>query len=274
MIPSSASTIARASHLPSLDKFQRSHTSEDNASFTAVLADENALRKRRLAWAFDEEAKVRARVKDGEERWRRRLEGVPRTEQEHARLVEDVKERERLRIAGPSKGKAREILPAAPAPTTTTDGSISTALTTTTASSAAGKALSPPLPPTDLPLPPSAPLAVALRAAGLPETRTDDAAVAERDERERVRAVREEAEKGKASVDAWPWKVRRLSPCSLPCAWRPSRLTTLRPTAPRPTTGPQLAHVRPRRRRLPARAPTHLARVRRGPRRPAEGDPA
>ena len=42
----------------SLDDFQARYTSEDNASFTSILKDENILRKERYKWAYDAERRV------------------------------------------------------------------------------------------------------------------------------------------------------------------------------------------------------------------------
>ena len=42
----------------SLDDFQARYTSEDNASFTSILNDENAQRKERYKWAYDAERRV------------------------------------------------------------------------------------------------------------------------------------------------------------------------------------------------------------------------
>ena len=42
----------------SLDDFQARYTSEDNASFTSILNDENTQRKERYKWAYDAERRV------------------------------------------------------------------------------------------------------------------------------------------------------------------------------------------------------------------------
>ena len=42
----------------SLDDFQARYTSEDNASFTSILKDENIQRKERYKWAYDAERRV------------------------------------------------------------------------------------------------------------------------------------------------------------------------------------------------------------------------
>jgi len=42
----------------SLDDFQARYTSEDNASFTSILNDENSQRKERYKWAYDAERRV------------------------------------------------------------------------------------------------------------------------------------------------------------------------------------------------------------------------
>ena len=42
----------------SLDDFQARYTSEDNASFTSILSDENIQRKERYKWAYDAERRV------------------------------------------------------------------------------------------------------------------------------------------------------------------------------------------------------------------------
>ena len=42
----------------SLDDFQARYTSEDNASFTSILSDENTQRKERYKWAYDAERRV------------------------------------------------------------------------------------------------------------------------------------------------------------------------------------------------------------------------
>jgi protein DGCR14 len=42
----------------SLDDFQARYTSEDNASFTSILDDENTQRKERYKWAYDAERRV------------------------------------------------------------------------------------------------------------------------------------------------------------------------------------------------------------------------
>jgi protein DGCR14 len=42
----------------SLDDFQAQYTSEDNASFTSILKDENIQRKERYKWAYDAERRV------------------------------------------------------------------------------------------------------------------------------------------------------------------------------------------------------------------------
>lgn len=233
-IPSSASTIARAAHLPTLDKFQARHTSEDNASFTSILSSENSARKTKMGWAYAQEEAVRKRVEAAEGKWRRLLEDVPRSKDERERMVEAARVRERLRISGPAglddlkgRGKAREILaPPSLAAVAAGEASPSSSSSMVVAAADANsealvcstttdglphrQPLSPPLPPTDLPLATDSHLAVALRSAGLPATRTDDAALAAHDERSATIAARAKKEETNAVVDAWPWKVHSV----------------------------------------------------------------
>lgn len=252
-IPSSASTIARASHLPTLDKFQSRYTSEDNASFTTILSKENVNRKRKMEWAFKPEDGVRKRLEAAEERWRGLLANAPRSEAHRLELIEGVRQRERKWISeagvgawtdGKGKGKAKAILPppspahsplsigpspASPPQPTPVDlpeedevddllyGSL---VLVAPPLDTSGRDLSLTIhnsdsqhrPPTDLPLPPDSHLALALRTAGLPETRTDHDALRVQAEGKTSQLEKEKKEKGKVEVDAWNWKVRSQTP--------------------------------------------------------------
>jgi protein DGCR14 len=69
----------------SLDDFQARYTSEDNASFTEILDDENQKRRERFKWAWDAQRKA--------------MEG---------KMVEDVK-RERMLIDGSGESDQRGV---------------------------------------------------------------------------------------------------------------------------------------------------------------------
>ncbi|KAH9969005.1 nuclear protein DGCR14, partial [Russula dissimulans] len=75
----------------SLDAFQARYTSEDNASFTQILDEENARRRERYGWAWDAQRRVEGqRVKALEARERALIE-----------MPESAGVRERLRIEAP-----------------------------------------------------------------------------------------------------------------------------------------------------------------------------
>ncbi|PVF96548.1 hypothetical protein CPB86DRAFT_827158 [Serendipita vermifera] len=69
----------------SLDEYQARYTSEDNASFTEILDDENKKRRERFKWAFE----AQRRVMDG-------------------KLIEDTK-RERMLLEGTGESDARGV---------------------------------------------------------------------------------------------------------------------------------------------------------------------
>jgi protein DGCR14 len=69
----------------SLDEYQARYTSEDNASFTEILDDENKKRRERFKWAFEAQRKV--------------MDG---------RLIEDTK-RERMLLEGTGESDARGV---------------------------------------------------------------------------------------------------------------------------------------------------------------------
>ena len=99
----SAAKRARYDGALSLDAFQARYTSEDNASFTHLLDDENRRRKERHAWAWDAQRRVegvRSKMVEGRERM---LLELP----EGAR----VGVRERIRIEAP---EPRGLIAAAP----------------------------------------------------------------------------------------------------------------------------------------------------------------
>lgn len=60
----------------SLDEYQARYTSEDNASFTEILDDENQKRKERFKWAWEAQRKVmEGKMIEGANRERMLLEG-------------------------------------------------------------------------------------------------------------------------------------------------------------------------------------------------------
>jgi protein DGCR14 len=76
----------------SLDAFQARYTSEDNASFTQILNEENARRREKYGWAWDAQKRVEAqRVKALEARERALIE-----------MPESAGVREKMRIEAPS----------------------------------------------------------------------------------------------------------------------------------------------------------------------------
>jgi protein DGCR14 len=76
----------------SLDAFQARYTSEDNASFTQILNEENARRREKYGWAWDAQRRVEAqRVKALEARERALIE-----------MPESAGVREKMRIEAPS----------------------------------------------------------------------------------------------------------------------------------------------------------------------------
>jgi protein DGCR14 len=76
----------------SLDAFQARYTSEDNASFTQILNEENARRREKYGWAWDAQKRVEAqRAKALEARERALIE-----------LPESAGVREKMRIEAPS----------------------------------------------------------------------------------------------------------------------------------------------------------------------------
>ena len=76
----------------SLDSFQARYTSEDNASFTQILDEENARRRERYGWAWDAQRRVEAqRVKALEVRERALIE-----------MPESAGVREKMRIEAPT----------------------------------------------------------------------------------------------------------------------------------------------------------------------------
>jgi protein DGCR14 len=93
--PAAAAAVAKRPRYDtemSLDSFQARYTSEDNASFTEILNEENARRRERYGWAWDAQKRVEAQ--------RERALGV--RERALIEMPECAGVREKMRIEAPS----------------------------------------------------------------------------------------------------------------------------------------------------------------------------
>jgi len=89
--PPSSAKRARYDTEMSLDGFQARYTSEDNASFTQILDEENARRKERFGWAWDAQRRVEGQ----------RVKALEAREKALIEMPESAGVRERLRIEPP-----------------------------------------------------------------------------------------------------------------------------------------------------------------------------
>ncbi|CED82621.1 Nuclear protein ES2 [Phaffia rhodozyma] len=204
-------TPAAPSSLPTLDNFQANFTSEDNASFTSILQEENGKRKEKYAWAYEPEQKVRLRLEEARDKWVKRL-GIEASghadavKSQETKLLEsgsaDGGKRMSIEPKLLDKGKGKELV------LSSSSESDPSAMQVTTFARPVGTEEETPLPSADIVLPDDSYLAKALVEAGLPPTAVDQHAVVLREDR--AKNLKEKAEKDKRDIghEGWPFKTR------------------------------------------------------------------